>query len=350
MLEADAQYLRELRELTEMRLREAIGAGREVALLDVPNQRNVGDSLIWAGEVAYFRRLGLKLAYAADIYSYDPEALRRAMPNGTVLLHGGGNFGDLWLGHQEHREQIVRDLVDYRIVQLSQSIYFQSKDRAAVSNEIIGAHPDFTLLIRDSLSMARAAEQLPDVAVEFCHDMALGWDAPAFHQGDEDTDRILVIARADKEQSSGLDHVAEDWIPGAKVDRTDWHNSGVEELLWRIARAAASVCHKVAGAQRRGVLPRFGSNGRIIWTALTAINSINIKGGVALYSPTRLVVVDRLHAHVLAVLLGIDHILLDNNYGKLRSIYDDYTGRFSTAHYATDIADARSIAEGLMER
>ena len=46
----------------------------------------------------------------------------------------------------------------------------------------------------------------------------------------------------------------------------------------------------------------------------------------------------------MATLLGIEHILLDNSYGKLRAIYDDYTGKFSTAHQVSGLDEARELA------
>jgi pyruvyl transferase EpsO len=68
-----------------------------------------------------------------------------------------------------------------------------------------------------------------------------------------------------------------------------------------------------------------------------------------MYAWARVIVVDRLHAHVLAVLLGTPHVVMDNNYRKISAIYEEYSGEFSTAHYATDIASARLEAERLLE-
>lgn len=346
----DAAYLEQLRIATAKALREAIGPVNDVALLDVPNQRNVGDSLIWAGETAYFARLGLRLRYAADLNSYNPESLRRAMPSGVVLLHGGGNFGDLWLGHQRHREQIVRDLPDYSIVQLPQSIYFQSKDRAALANDVVGAHPNFRLMIRDKLSIQRAAEDLPKVDAYFCHDMAFGWEPPALVPQVGETPRILVIAREDKEKSSNLGGIGDDWIPGSDILKTDWHNSGWDARRWQVARRVARGHHSLLRARSRGSLPAVDIPNRIVRRVLSTINEINISGALKLYAPAKVVVADRLHAHVLAVLLGIDHVVLDNNYRKLSAVYEDYSGHFTSAHYATDIDDARSLTEELVAR
>ncbi|MEV8370932.1 polysaccharide pyruvyl transferase family protein [Microbacterium sp. NPDC064584] len=344
VLKTDAAYLEQLR-LDSISIMGPLLGGAEVALLDAPNQRNVGDSLIWAGEIAYLERMGLRVRYVADIQGYDPSRLRRAMPSGVILLHGGGNFGDLWPGHQTHREQIVRDFPDYRIVQLPQSIYFRDEKKAATANQIIGAHPDFSLLLRDHESIKRARVQLPDVAVTFCYDMALGYAPPAAPVPVNDRRNVLVIARADVERSSGLHDIGADWLPGATITKTDWGpGDGPAEVLWQAARMLTKADHRVVRTQRRrrvlgAGVAHFGAE-----QAIGLLNRMNVSGAVELYSRAGLVVVDRLHAHVLAALLGLDHIVLDNNYRKIGSVYDEYTGRFSTASYATDIDEARELA------
>jgi exopolysaccharide biosynthesis predicted pyruvyltransferase EpsI len=341
----DAEYLRGLRASAELALRGAIGEAVDVALLDAPNQVNVGDSLIWAGEMAYLRRMGLRVRYMADQKSYDPAALRRAMPSGVVLLQGGGNFGDLWTGHQNHRERIAQDLPDYRLVQLPQSVQFQSEERAAQANAILGAHPDFHLLLRDTQSMARAAKLLPSLKQVFCSDMALGYDPPAGTRSSSDGS-LLIIARQDKEALSGLYAVGENWIPGIKTRITDWHREGWVAVRFNLARRAIRIHHRLVRYHRRlSVIPTFPQ-----WAVrrlVASLNYTNISGALGMYSSAGLVVVDRLHAHVLAILLGIDHVVLDNNYHKIKAVFDEYTGKFTTARYATDIEVARGYVEDL---
>jgi len=342
--EADRAYLEGLRTTTTTVLREAIGSARDVAVLDAPNQRNVGDSLIWAGELAYFERLGVRVRYVSDLSGYNAGDLRKAMPSGVVLLHGGGNFGDLWPGHQKHREQIARDLPDYRIVQLPQSIYFRDEERATSANTIIGGHPDFRLLVRDSESMSRARRQLPAVPATYCHDMALGY-APSGSDDRRDARRVLVIARADVERSSGLYDLDPGWLPGAELIKTDWGpGAGWPERRWQAARAVTRADRRIARLRRRRRVPGARSVHSAATRAVTTLNKINVDGAIELYATAGLVVVDRLHAHVLAGLLGIEHIVLDNNYRKIGAVFDEYTGGLSTAHYATSLDEARDMA------
>lgn len=340
---SDRALLGELQQATLGVLAATVGPGKDVALLDAPNLRNVGDSLIWAGQREYFRRLGLRTRYVADRRIYDPAAVRAALPSGgTILLNGGGTFGDLWETHQSHREQIASDLPDYKIVQLPQSVWFQSAQRAHQANRLLGAHPDFHLLVRDRESAARARAQLPDIATSYCWDMALGWRPPQART-EAGRDGVLVLARTDLEGTSGLSSADLANALGRPVPSVDWHNRGVAKAAWHTLRLVPRFVHRFALLRR----PAFH---RPTTAALAGINRINIDGGVRLVRGAGLMVVDRLHAHILAVHLGIPHVLLDNSYGKVKAVYDDYTGQFSTAHYARDVDEAIALAADLHDK
>lgn len=347
---ADARHLRGIREQTLAILRETIGEGTQIALLDVSNQRNAGDSLIYGGQRAYFRSLGLRLRYAADMRGYTAAALRRALPEGVVLLQGGGNFGDLWPGHQKFRDRVARDLPDYRIVQLPQSVHFNCAERAARTNEVLGSHPDFTLLLRDTESMRRAAADTPQLNARFCPDAALGWDPPrSWTTPTGRAAEILVIRRKDKEGSSGLSSVKPGWIPGVRLRRTDWTLQGWPRRRWVSARAVLRWQEGLAAGPDllRRLHTRLPSG--LARGLLSTVNQANIDGALRIYAGTGLAVVDRLHAHILACLLGVEHIVLDNSYGKVGAVYRDYTGGFSTAHYATSLDEAAAFATGLVD-
>ncbi|WP_275005741.1 polysaccharide pyruvyl transferase family protein [Promicromonospora iranensis] len=320
-------------------LADVIGTGRDVALLQAPNQRNVGDTLIWLGEREYLRALGLRLRHVSDLGGYRADAVRASLSGrGVVLIHGGGNFGDLWYGHQLHREQVARDLPDLPIVQLPQSVYFDSSARADQANTELGAHPDLTLLVRDQGSWARAEQQLPDVRTRYCWDMALGWRPP--RREPRSVRRPLVLARTDHEAASGLTTLDLGARLGTPVDYADWRNLGPDAVAWQLLRAFPRLAHRVPVLRRPGFQP-------LVRACISAINAINARGGVRLLRDRPMAVVDRLHAHILAALLEVPHVALDNNYGKIGAVYAEYTHVFSTARFASDLDDAVSQARSL---
>ncbi|WP_188711144.1 polysaccharide pyruvyl transferase family protein [Microbacterium faecale] len=327
---------------------------RDIAILDVPNQRNVGDSLIWAGELAYFKRLGYRIRHISDLRTYDAGDVRASLKRGgVVLLHGGGNLGDLWPGHQKLREKVADELRDFKIVQLPQSVYFESRALAIRANETMSSHPDLTILLRDNESISRAQDQLPDLNCVFCPDMALGYEPPR-RTGREPQKHILVIARADHESATNLRDLGTSWASPSDVYVTDWWLDSAETVRWRVARGVTRVQAFMMRARhrlrRRLRIRVSGFRLPQSWMklALIAINEENVKHGLKLYDRASDVLVDRLHGHVFGVLLGKNHVMVDNKYRKLGAIYDDYTGMFSTAHYSTTVPDAqRRILEGM---
>jgi exopolysaccharide biosynthesis predicted pyruvyltransferase EpsI len=64
-------------------------------------------------------------------------------------------------------------------------------------------------------------------------------------------------------------------------------------------------------------------------------------------SEGRVVVTDRLHGHILCLLLGIPHIVLDNSYGKLRSFDETWTRTSTLTHWAASLDDAVQLAHRL---
>jgi pyruvyl transferase EpsO len=70
--------------------------------------------------------------------------------------------------------------------------------------------------------------------------------------------------------------------------------------------------------------------------------------GCALLSRGKVVVTDRLHAHILSTLLGIPNIILDNNYGKLSSFRDAWTRDHPLSHSASSVEEASDLADKLV--
>ena len=181
----------------DLSLRPLLAGRRRVALLDFPNHSNVGDSAIWLGELAYLRSIeSVGLAYSCDPQSYSRAELARRLGDGTILLSGGGNLGDLWEPSQYLREQVIRDFPGNRIVQLPQSIWFQHRSTVRRARQVFDAHPDLTILVRDRRSLAFAVNEFRTPA-RLCPDMAFALGAlerPCRPRAD-----LVWLCRTDKE-------------------------------------------------------------------------------------------------------------------------------------------------------
>jgi pyruvyl transferase EpsO len=57
-----------------------------------------------------------------------------------------------------------------------------------------------------------------------------------------------------------------------------------------------------------------------------ALSQRRLDRGVAILSQGRSVATDRLHAHIISVLLGMPHWVADNSTGKIHGFIDQWTG------------------------
>lgn len=317
------------------RLLEVLQGARRVALVDFPYHRNAGDAAIWAGERAALRDLGVEVGYVADAGRFDPARLKEAVPDGPVLLSGGGNVGDLWPWSQSLRERVLVGLPGHRVVQLPQSVHFRDPGAQRAFATVVGRHGGYTFVARDAESAERARDLSP-AEVVLAPDMAFGL-GPLRRRGLA-TRTVLALARDDMEGVSGLREGA-----AGRADVADWSLGRVGDLRWEAARLVPRAAKLAVGRPSA-------------WRAVAPLTSAVLEGmchqvlgrGLRLLSSAEVVVTDRLHAHLLCVLLGIPHVVLDNSYGKIRALHERWTSDSRTTVWADDVPQALDLAQGLL--
>jgi exopolysaccharide biosynthesis predicted pyruvyltransferase EpsI len=255
-----------------------LGHGSFYALVDFPDHPNVGDSAIWLGELTILRAItGREPAYVSTWHDFDRNDFSRSCPEGPLLIHGGGNLGDLWSHHQQFREQLLTEFPDRTIVQLPQSIFFRNGGAAGAFADIAIRHPDFTLYVRDDASL-RFARSVLGLPARLAPDSAMMLNLERRAVASEP---ILALMRTDWERVDGTP----DLPIGAKV--VDWLEDEVE----------MPTGHNAASREAQALA--------------------RLRRGVALLSQAQHLITDRLHGHILALLMGLSHEIRDNSYGKL---------------------------------
>lgn len=322
--------LEALQDQTRAALRRVIPPRSDVALLDFPRHHNAGDALIWLGTLSYLADLEVNVRLLAGRQYFDAAELRTVMPEGTVLIQGGGNFGDKWPGSHDFRLRVIEALPDYRVVQLPQGLDFTTADSAGPTARVLARHPDMTLFVRDHAGVAQARRVFPDTPVLFAPDLALGVGplrrtAPAAVP-------VLMLLRDDHERLPGTGRVAE--LEGAEV--RDWGLSGADAVWWRVLRAPEDVA-RVSGRPGRVLRP-------LISRSFAAMARLNVATARDILSRGEVVVTDRLHAMVLAALCGIPVVALDNSNGKVGAVHRDYLHTLPMTFMADDPRHARELA------
>jgi len=286
---------------------------RPVSLVDYPDHANVGDSAIWLGETAFLRARGLKPAYVSALRTHDHDALAAAQPEGTILLHGGGNFGTLWPTHQAFRLDLLARFPDRPVIQLPQSLFFDDAGAVSACARAIERHGRFTLLVRDRPSLDFARRHLP-CETRLVPDMAFAIGPLA--RGGPVAD-LLCLLRTDHEKAGPgdgawpLGAILADWLEDdrAALRRTA---AGTRLLTLLDGREAA----RLKAYQRRA--------------------ETRLRRGIALLSKGRAVVTDRLHGHILSTLAGIPHVALDNSYRKIGNFIDAWTAGLDILRTASE--------------
>ncbi len=64
----------------------------------------------------------------------------------------------------------------------------------------------------------------------------------------------------------------------------------------------------------------------------------------------RVVISDRLHGHILSVLLGIPHVILDNSYHKVTSYHRSWTQSLDNVMVASTGEEALSMAIEIIDK
>ncbi|MGI9188967.1 MAG: polysaccharide pyruvyl transferase family protein [Longimicrobiaceae bacterium] len=305
--------------------------GEPPALLDFPAYGNVGDSAIWLGELACLEALGCpEPSYTCDLGTYDRDTLARRVAGGPIWFSGGGNFGDLYPLHQRFREQVVADFPRNPIVQLPCSIHFQDRRALDRARRIYGRHPEMTLLARDEVSREVMRAEFGN-RVALCPDMALCLATRSLRSRRTPNDDVLWLLRGDDEGRSEPGGGVRDAPPA------DW--TAEPRPWWKWVRRAGEW---LAGGSTAGVVRRTVS------ATYPLLARKRVTAGVRLLSSARVIVTDRLHGHILCLLLGIPHVLLDTRHGKNSSYFQTWTSDHPGAHLADSKPAAGEIAAALL--
>jgi pyruvyl transferase EpsO len=301
------------------KIAEALGPllldAQSTALIDFPDHDNVGDSAIWLGETAFLRQVtGRDPDYVSSATTYNAEDLRRVAPAGPILLSGGGNFGDLYLLHQNLREQVCLDFPDRPIIQLPQSIHFESSERFDRARHILGAHENFTLVVRDETSLATA--QNIDCRVFLAPDMALCL-GPLF-TATQPKHELVALLRRDRE-AAGHQFNSIETLPSCRIG--DWFvdHRPVMHSLEEYVR------------QRHGPVE-----------AYERVAQFRLARGIEILASGERVITDRLHGHIISALLGKESFLLDNTYGKNSSFFRTWWRQLSAHGHCGNVEDLQA--------
>lgn len=324
-----------------------IGTHKECVYLDLPFHTNLGDLLIWQGTRDFLNAHHIKCTYCNSIYTNHKMRVKKGQ---LILMHGGGNFGDVWRPHQIHRREVIAKYPDHRIIILSQSVQYTNEKLAEDDSKVFAQHPDLHICARDTWSYEYLKEHfknnaylVPDMAFHieldsYCYDVKKNI-APNPH--------VLYVKRGDHETPCAI---PKSILANKKIDTYDWPTMGVEktELYRSIAeKKALQKAMMLYMKQFKDPMEQYITNWYLFnwllgwnkrshhaldnfinrWMEKNFLSPIFAIGKefVEKYDE---VIADRLHVGILCTLLGVKIQLIDNNYGKNSRFYNTWLKGF----------------------
>lgn len=284
-------------------------------LLDVPYYTNVGDTLIWQGTLDFLHELPYKclgMTNATGNMDY------RVSDHTIILLQGGGNFGDLWVLHQNFRKQVIERFPDNHIIILPQSICWEKEENLEEDAAFFSRHPNVTICVRDTRSLETLQQYYPANGHLLLPDMAFCIDVRAYRQKEEISGTSLFVKRQDKELANEdlfsivpRDAAAGDWLSCGSPSIDRWR-----ERMERCARKADRLLGTTFIRQRVSDM---------FWQRF--LRRAQVQSAIDFLAPYEHIYTTRMHAAILSVILGKrDITLFDNSYGKLSSFADTWLG------------------------
>ena len=267
--------------------------GKKVAYIDIPLHYNVGDTLIYLGTEQFIEDNNIFITHRAFQKNINHNKLNQA---DVILLHGGGNFGDLYNKHQKLRESIVAKYPNKQIILLPQTVFFKSKEEEIRSAKIFNEHKNLTFYVRDerSFNIAQSFSNKVILMPDMAHSLHPLVDIQEVVDNNRPIRRILNLGRKDVEstgQSNALNKKTFDW-----VDMLSLSDHIILKCFKKLQKVPV-LKYKTA------------SNWKIQSDSLL-FRSSNF------FLQHEIVHTDRLHGLILSVLLGRKVILSDNSYGK----------------------------------
>lgn len=296
------QKIDELKRLIESSLTPLIQG--DYRLLEIPDYSNVGDMLIFQGELAFLKTVRHKCLEMASMRSF-AYRLPRISTTELLVFRGGGYFGNLWQSGFAFQRKMLSAYPNNPMVIFPQSVHFT--DEAVLRDAVVryGEHRNLTLCLRDMESYEFVKKHFKNNCV-LVPDMAFYADIKQYIGANKvQSPKSLLLKRDDKEfvQNTILESIAS----RLDVDVMDW--PAMSEPISQIEL----------------FMRRIGSHPEIFslfsdWFVKAIYRPYILRSGVRFLQQYSHIYSTRLHGCILGFLLGKRVSAFDNSYGKISSL------------------------------
>ena len=263
---------------------------KKIYLLNTPEHGNLGDHAITIAEKKFLYDFFPQFE-VIEIVGTDPalfSKLQSVAIGDLIFLHGGGYLGDLWPWEDERCKRIIAQLPQNKIFYFPQTYFFEHEatreEKIETDREFYQCYPNVEFFLREAASykMVQNSICVGQNNVRKYPDMAL------YLNKNENNLRagILICLRSDKE----------------RIGERKWLDSVIAYAVQQ--NKEIKYTDTIEGDYLN-----------------VSERDIAVEKKLKEFASAELVITDRLHGMIFAVLAGIPCIAFDNISGKISGVY-----------------------------
>ncbi len=273
--------------------------------LDVPGHFNVGDNFIAMGALTLLKDIPYQCDYFCTLANFNPKRIHN---HHIIILHGGGNFGDLYPGANEFRNNIVCTFPNNKIIIFPQTITYRDEQQADNDAQIFANHKNLHICARDQQSYDFLQRKFRN-HIYLLPDTAVGLFPLLTNKNQRYLERhTLYLVRKDFEIGVNNECFCDKNI----VDWDDLLNCWEWRMLLFISRLLKKIIK--VGFQNHAKLRVLNDNFLVY-----VIYPYIYKRIIFQLTKYNEIVSTRLHGVIIAKMLGLQVTWFDTKYGKISS-------------------------------
>ena len=272
--------------------------GKKVYIIGTPLHSNIGDSAIVLAEKFFLKKCGYKESQIKELTFNEVEENRAlitkyigANGNAIVCWHGGGNLGNQWIEEEYFRRKIMSDLAKNRMIIFPQTIYYTDTEEGRLEEKtsipFYNKEYGLTMIAREKKSYEIMSRLYPKTRILLTPDIVLSTTTKDYNVKNNVRKDVLLCFRSDVEKA---------------LSEND------EILVCELVKKMGYQCQKTDMHTKN---------------IITKENRIEcVRDKMQEFANTKLVITDRLHGMIFAIITGTPCIVFDNYNHKIRGTYE----------------------------
>mgnify|MGYP004700709437 CR=1 FL=1 len=263
-------------------------------IFGIPDHANLGDQAIAIAE-NNFIKTHTKFIPVLIEFSQTNSAIKKVKKkiskNDVILLHGGGNLGDLYLREENLRRTVISTFSSNKVVVFPQSSFFKNDDELVTSQKIYSNHQDLTIFARDHASFIKLRKLFPSTNIKLSPDIVIS--LPVCTKKVSANNVILLAFRQDIEIN----------------------DTSLKKKVKQIISKKYNFYDTDTVLAEQPYINSFNRN-KVVRSKLREFSNAN------------LVVTDRLHGMIFSFLTNTPCIVFNNSTGKVKNFYQSWFTNF----------------------